>query len=39
VKWELNEFQNLVQADLCDLCGEKLISERVRDGEDTIALA
>jgi hypothetical protein len=22
--------------DLCDLCGEKLINEKVRDGEDTI---
>jgi hypothetical protein len=34
----LNEFQSLVRLrDLCDLCGEKLISETVRDGEDTIA--
>ncbi|PYJ55798.1 MAG: hypothetical protein DME82_06205 [Verrucomicrobia bacterium] len=30
-------LHSIVGSSLCDLCGEKLMDEKVRDGEDTIA--
>ena len=30
-------LHSIVGSSLCDLCGEKLMYEKVRDGEDTIA--